>query len=177
MKGSMASDEPITSLQLSPKGMKTPVTKVVSGWELSDGPKSNQKHELVTVPLWDGFRAGFSDITSFSVLKVMSSVLSTLVISPGDRREMMVGEGAWKRQRWADGGVLYVTFLLAQQTVRLYGFFHLFSGYTGLVTSAAARLASQRISLSPAVGALWKAHSSWDCYWKLPGRRQKVEPS
>lgn len=70
----------------------------------SDGTKPNRKHEFVTGPLLDGFRAGFSDITSFSVLKVTSSILGTLVITPGDRTEMIVGEGVWKRQ-W--GGFLW----------------------------------------------------------------------
>ena len=98
----------ITSIQLSPKGLKTPITKVESSsgrpeqnlpvnWtqqsKPSDGTKPKHKHEFVTVPLLDGFRAGFSDSTSFSVLKVTSSVLGTLVITPGDRTEMMVGEG------------------------------------------------------------------------------------
>lgn len=97
----------ITSLQLSPKGMKTPITKVGSSsgrleqnlpanWTQqstpSDGTKPNHEYEFVTVPLLDGFRAGFSDM-SFSVLKVTSSILGTLVITPGDRTEMIVGEG------------------------------------------------------------------------------------
>lgn len=98
----------ITSLQLSPKGIKIPITKVrlssgrleqnlPANWtqqsKPSDGTKRNHKQEFVTVSLLDGFRAEFSNITSFSVLKVTSSVLGTLVITPGGRTEMMVGEG------------------------------------------------------------------------------------
>lgn len=111
----------ITSPQLSPDWMKTPITKVRSSpgrlqqdlpakWthesRPSDGTKSNHEHKFVTVPLLDGFRAGLSNITSLSALKVMSSLLGTLAVTPGDRSEMVVEERVWERQHWPDGGLV-----------------------------------------------------------------------
>lgn len=78
MKGSMPRN--ITSPQLSPDWMKTPITKVRSSpgrlqqdlpakWthesRPSDGTKSNHEHKFVTVTLLDSFRAGLSNINVF----------------------------------------------------------------------------------------------------------------